>query len=292
MSVLRPILFIAFSFVALCPAQSGAVPATSEPSIPAVKIQVERLQDLHTPRGGHSTFYVNNEVVVVGGHTSGFLPTATAEYLADGEWHQIETVYNHDNGFSLPMQDRVLLGAGHEKSLGIGQVYHVEWYDHVHHTFSGFSCMDSPRTYAQAARLRDGDVIISGNWYHDDDMELFDGSKTFTHARNVTIGRGCPYIFPTSDNDALILSSFSTRGEIYGFPTTVDRLRRDSFAPPLLATWRPLAALIEHRAADCCISDTCRGEYAYLMPVQNKQGLLSPGHRRPHISACLPFGTR
>ena len=77
--------------------------ATAE-DCPKVKLQVERLSDLHIPRGDHSVFVANGELTVVGGHTSGFVPTATVEYFSNGEWHLLETVYPHDHGFSVVLQ--------------------------------------------------------------------------------------------------------------------------------------------------------------------------------------------
>ena len=47
---------------------------------PMVKIQPERLPDLPMARASHATFCSNGEIVVVGGHTDGFVPTATADY--------------------------------------------------------------------------------------------------------------------------------------------------------------------------------------------------------------------
>ena len=52
----------------------------------------ERLPDLNIPRADHSVFVVGGEPTVVGGHTDGFVPTATAEYFSYGEWHLLETV--------------------------------------------------------------------------------------------------------------------------------------------------------------------------------------------------------
>ena len=52
-----------------------------------VRIEVERLPDLKTPRAGHQLFIVNGEPTVVGGHSTNFKPTATAEYFKDGQWH-------------------------------------------------------------------------------------------------------------------------------------------------------------------------------------------------------------
>ena len=52
-----------------------------------VRIEVERLPDLNIPRAGHQLFIVNGEPTVVGGHSTNFKPTATAEYFKDGQWH-------------------------------------------------------------------------------------------------------------------------------------------------------------------------------------------------------------
>ena len=86
------------------------------------KIEVERLPDLNIPRAAHSLFFVNGELTVAGGHTNGFVPTPTAEYLKDGKWHLMDMVYNHDFGFSVVLKSgMVLLGGGSEQPIGIGQ---------------------------------------------------------------------------------------------------------------------------------------------------------------------------
>ena len=236
------------------------------------KLEVKRLPDMTIPRGGHSVLYVNGELTVVGGHTSGFIPTPTAEYLADGKWHLMETVYAHDDGFSLPTRTgRILLGGGHEKPLGIGQVHHVEWYDPETHTFDGFGCLDIRRVFAQAAELRDGTVAISGNWYHHDSTEVFRQPNQFIPMREVSLQRSFPFIFPTSDGDALIMGNTGTHGEHYGFPTIVDRIYGMPFDAPLLAEWHPAYTQVERRTADLCISDTARGEYAHLILMENRE---------------------
>ena len=48
-------------------------------SCPMVRIVPERLPDLTVPRSGHNIFYVNGELTVVGGHTTHFVPSPTAE---------------------------------------------------------------------------------------------------------------------------------------------------------------------------------------------------------------------
>ena len=58
---------------------------SSQKSCPVVRIEVERLPDMNIARSGHSAIFVNGELTLLGGHTAGFVPTPTAEYLKDGE---------------------------------------------------------------------------------------------------------------------------------------------------------------------------------------------------------------
>lgn len=105
----------------------------------AQNIDAERLPDMNVPRAGHNVFYADGELTVVGGHTSGFVLTPTAEYLKNGIWHEIPTVYTHDNGMAVVLDGgkRVLLAGGHERNLGIGQSFELEIYDREHHQTHG-----------------------------------------------------------------------------------------------------------------------------------------------------------
>ena len=60
------------------------------------EMAVERLPDLNVPRSAHVAACVGGELTVIGGHTTGFVPTATAEYYRDGAWHLAETIFPHD----------------------------------------------------------------------------------------------------------------------------------------------------------------------------------------------------
>ena len=55
--------------------------AAADDSVVFRPMRVERLPDLNTPRNGHFLAYVGGELTVIGGHTTGFIPTATAEYF-------------------------------------------------------------------------------------------------------------------------------------------------------------------------------------------------------------------
>lgn len=231
---------------------------------PEIKLQVERLADLNIPRGDHSFFVVNGEPTVVGGHTSGFVPTATAEYYHDGEWHLMQMVYAHDHGFSTPLRSgKVLIGGGHEQPLGIGQIFSVEMYDPATHTFRGFGCLDRKRCFATGLELDSGKVIIAGNWFHSDDIELFDGKKYFSHVKNVTQGRANPYIFPIAKDDAIIFSNTDEYANLFD-SIIVDRLMGEPFRVPLFDEWKLQRVLQEVRAENNHI-----GNYTYLIPVIN-----------------------
>lgn len=238
---------------------------------PMVKVQAERLPDLHVPRAGHSTLCVGNEMLVVGGHTSGFVPTATAEYFADGEWHLLNTVYTHDDGLALLLSSgQMLVMGGHEKNLGIGQSHEVEMYDPATHTFTGFGCLDQKRALLSAIEIDSGKVIVSGNWYADDAIELFDGHKLFTHVKDVAVSRCSPFILRTAKDDVVIIGSFGSRGDTLS-TIVVDRLRGEPFCPPLLQQWRPILDYTPNHSQSASIGDASKGIYASLLAVKHAE---------------------
>ena len=92
-------IFLASIFaLATTMAQKPSADESFQRSCPLVKIEPQRLPDLNIPRFGQAVFYANGELTVAGGHTSGFIPTPTAEYLKGGEWHLMQMTYNHDDG--------------------------------------------------------------------------------------------------------------------------------------------------------------------------------------------------
>ena len=248
--------------------------ADSQYTCPEVKLQLERLPDLNIPRAGHQLFFVNGEPTVAGGHTNGFVPTQTAEYYKDGEWHQLPMVYCHDNGGSVVLSSgQVLLFGGSSEPIGIGQTYLAELYDPSSHTFDGFGSMERKRTMAAALELDSGRVVIAGNWYHDDGIEMFDGQKRFTYIKDVTEHRAQPYILRIASDDALFVGFSSNRGDVLR-SAIADRLKGDTMHIPLLETWHPLSVW-HHADADAFIGDEQIGQYSYLMPVVDDSGQIA-----------------
>lgn len=254
---------------------TGSVKATDTCEVR--KLEATRMADLNIPRAGHQVFYAGGELMVAGGHTDGFVPTPTAEYYADGKWHQLPMTYNHDFGISVVLKSgKVLLAGGCEQPIGIGQTYTAELYDPQTHTFRGFGNMNLKRAWASALELDSRKVVIAGNWYNTDGLELFNedqshqgdnkDKRSFAYIKNMVTDRAMPYIFRTADGDALILGANGSRGDTLRC-TFAERMKGDTVHIPLFETWQPLMTGTHHDETSL-ISD----DFTYLLPVQDSTG--------------------
>ena len=254
-----------------------------------IKLQPERLPDMNIPRLSHSTLLINGELTVVGGHTSGFVPTKTAEYLKDGEWHVMQMAYNHDDGLCVPLRNgKVLLAGGYEKNLGVGQTIEAELYDPVTHTFEGFGCLDRRRTHPTGVELPNGQVVVAGNWYHEDAIETYDGGMYFETVRQVSVPRSFPRLLCISDSDVMVVSSYwDNYGKVIE-NNIVDRLKGEPFRVPLLETWQPYIIGQTPRSADSFIGDMEKGIFAYLLAVSDSAGQVAIVEVRDTVFSLLP----
>ena len=274
--------------IMLLMASEVAADGANKVNCPLVRIVAERLPDMNVPRSGHSALMLNGELTLLGGHTSGFVLTQTAEYLRDGEWHSLNTVYTHDGGISIVLKSgNVMLAGGFKDNLGIGQSFEVEIYDPVSHTFNGFGCLDQKRVSGAAVELDSGQVMIIGNWYADDGMDMFDGKATFSHVRDVSQFRCLPHVFRTSDGDAVIVSGYDNHGEQIA-SIVIDRLYGAPFVNELFDNWKPLRYDLVQHGEDSSIGDASKGEYRYLMPVENRDGQLAIIDVRDTVFTPLP----
>ena len=266
----------------LLPTLAMASPdTTTTVKCPEVRIEVEQLPDLNIPRAGHEVFCVNGELTVAGGHTNGFVPTPTAEYLKDGEWNIMTMTYPHDNGFSVVLSSgQVMLGGGSEEPLGIGQTFVTETYDPLTHTFNGYCSLQRKRACASALELDSGRVVVAGNWYANDGIELFEdksdtradynGKRLFTYIKDVWVQRAYPMIFRMANDDALIFGGVGVKGDSL-WSTTAYNLKGDSVTIPLLEDWWPLSTEMS-RPSESFMGDEAKKLYAYLMAVENHNG--------------------
>ena len=250
-----------------------------------VKIVAERLPDLSIPRHSHCAFFSpQGELTVVGGHTKGFVPTPTAEYLKDGKWQVVPMVYCHDDGVCVPLHTgKVLLAGGYERNLGIGQTFEVEMYDPATHNFNGFGCLDKRRTHVSGVELANGQVVISGNWYNEDAIATWNGGIYFESVSKVSVPRSSPYLFPISDDNIMVVAD---EQDNYGKPvdaSIVDRMKGESFRVPLLEEWTPILLHHQTHANACTI-----GDHQYLFPVHNKSGQVAIIEVRDTVFSLLP----
>ena len=254
-----------------------------------IKLQPERLPDMTIPRLSHSTFIINGELTVVGGHTSGFVPTKTAEYFKDGEWHVMQMAYTHDDGLCVPLRSgKVLLAGGYEKNLGVGQTIEAELYDPVTHTFEGFGCLDRRRAHPTGVELPNGQVVVAGNWYHDDAIETYDGGMYFKTARQVSVPRSFPRLLCISDSDVMVVSGYwDNYGKVIE-SNIVDRLKGESFRVPLLETWQPYIIGQTPHSDDSFIGDKEKGIFAYLLAVRDSAGQVAFAEVRDTVFSLLP----
>lgn len=274
-----------FLILAMLPLTSRA-----DGEIPMVRIVPERLPDLNIPRGSnHVVCCQNGEITIFGGHTTGFVPTPTAEYLSGGEWHLIPMTYPHDMGLCVPLSSgKVLLGGGAEQPLGIGQLFSTEVYDPYTHTFGKFGCLDRKRFHATGLEVDSGRVLITGNWYTNDGIELYDTlQNTFTFKKETSQARANPYLFHTSDGDVMILSGCTSRGDTI-HSAIVDRLKGNPFVPSLLKDWHPFFQHYPPVTDACLISDTASGNYDYLMTFKHRDGRMAIVHIRDTVFQLLP----
>ena len=277
-------------------AQKTSTDSLPQAACPVVKIQPEQLPSLNTPRSGHHTLYVNGEITVFGGHTSGFVPTRTAEYFKDGAWHQMDMVYTHDAGSALILKSgKVLLSGGFERGLGIGQSHEVEMYDPKTHTFDGFGCLDTKRASHTQVELDHGKVVIAGNWYHEDAIEIYDGNITFTNVKRVSQQRTLTNVFRIAPDDVIIFGGQDYKGNDFD-TIIVDRLKGEPFTDPLFETWKPTHLHISIHNDDSFIGDETKGIYSYLFPVKNKEGRMaiakSDGMKFSLVPTTSPIPTK
>ena len=223
----------------------------------------ERLPDLTVPRAGHALLQLDGELTVIGGHTTGFIPTPTAEYFKDGKWNTLSSLYTHDNGFCLRLKDgTILLGGGLQEAFGIGQSFSAERYLPASHSFEPVSILDRRRAASSALEMEDGTILVSGNWYAEDALEMYSAKDGFATVKETAENRGYPWILPTAPDNAIIFGAVDS----WGRPGKgwVDRLHGEAFQEPLLLTARPMSSDGDMVQPLCKI-----GEYDYLMLAVN-----------------------
>jgi len=246
-------------------------------------MEAEALPPMTRPRAGHALVEVAGSPLVIGGHTTGFLSTATAEYYHKGRWQERPTLYPHDTPFCLSLQDgSVLVGGGYESGFGIGQTWGVEQYDPSTRSFSPMPILDRKRAHASALELSDGSLVISGNWFSPDAVERYGPDGPGEHWQPVSEERSFPYILPMG-TEQIWLFGGNCNARMEPLQGVVDVIGGEPFTPELFQEWSPLSAYERNVPAGVYTI----GPWTYLLPARDTLGHLAPMVVSPEGFALL-----
>ena len=252
-------LVLVLALAACASEKSGERAVGVVDGVPFYEMRAERLPDLPKPRGGHHTMLLGGELTVLGGVTDGFVLERSIAFFKNGSWQEVPMKYAHYYGFTTLLPNgKVMLGGGCSEDFGIGQSWGVEVYDPKAHECKALGIMDRKRAGVSAAVLPDGRVVVSGNWYAADAIEVYEPEQGFSFVRESAVQRTYPVIMPSASDNALILSGLDIFGE--ALDGTVDRLSGGSLHVPLLDEWKVAPAINPTSDDDMRI-----GEYTYLI---------------------------
>ena len=239
-----------------------------------VPMHVERLPDLNIPRSAHALVAPDGELTVIGGHTTGFLLTPTAEYYKDGKWNLVETLYPHDFGsVAMLPTGEVIVAGGCDEPFGIGRSFGVECFDKTTHRFSALPILDVRRTRHSMALQSDGALLVSGNWHGSDGIGSYSQENGGLVFQQVSQERANPFILQVAPDNAFIFSDNGNGTDRDYFETIlVDQLQGDAFEEPLLQEWKPLIRESSFFMSDYFIGNEAVGGYAWLIPVKRDDG--------------------
>lgn len=226
-------------------------------------LKVETLPSLSVPRSCHVFRIIEGEPTVLGGHTTGFNLTDSGEWFDGKQWHSFRMAYPHDGGFSVLLEDgSLMVGGGCAEPFGIGQTWGVEIYNPLSHSCDPYGILDRKRAFASALNLGADTLAVSGNWYSKDGIEIHIPGKGFIPLKEASADRCTPYMLPSPDGDALIFSSWDSRGNT--MPLVVDRLKGEPFMVPAMEQWN-----ISSMQANASSYTYEIGRYDYLLTAKN-----------------------
>ncbi len=177
-------------------------------------LQYEKVANMKTARMGHQIFPSGKGFVVVGGHTTNFDLTTTAELYENGKWRDLSISSPHDGAFSVIMSDgRVMVGGGFSSRIGVGHSKKVDIYDPKTQTFTAGPNLSVARAFCKAVAVGKH-VYVNGNWWSDGDatkMDYYDG-KSFKSISGMH-ERNNPYMFATSNGKIWTWGTYDKSGK-------------------------------------------------------------------------------
>ena len=275
--------------------KSRATRASDQQGVTAT-LKYERVADMKVPRIGHQIIPTFSGVLVVGGHTTNFALTSTAEVFLEGVWFDRSIDSPHDEGFSVVLDDgRVMVGGGYSEDFGIGQSSRVDIYDPMTMTFSKGPDLSLARAACHAIAVGKG-IYVSDNWYEDDlEFDYYDGSS-FSSV-GMTLPHSAPYLFTCKGTELYVMSPADEYGDPIDlvennngelrFPAILYDVADDETWYtfwPVYVDYRPLQLPREFRSTDYyCESEKC---YFVLASNGSEYMLTAPA---PELERCYSF---
>ena len=174
-------------------------------------LQYEKLADMKTARMSHQVFPSGTDIVVVGGHTTGFLLTTTAEIYRNGQWSDVAINSPHDGGFSLVLPDgRIMVGGGFSRAEGNGQTTATDIYSPATRSFAAGPDMKVARAFCNALSVGNG-VFVDGNWYASCQLMDYYNGSAFSTCGDMD-PRSNPYMFADKNGNIYSLSVVDNYG--------------------------------------------------------------------------------
>ena len=259
-------------------------------------LKYERVADMKVPRIGHQIIPTFSGVLVVGGHTTNFALTSTAEVFLEWMWFDRSIDSPHDEGFSVVLDDgRVMVGGGYSEDLGVGQSKRVDIYDPMTMTFSKGPDLSEARAACHAIAVGKG-IYVAGNWYADDlEFDYYDGSS-FSSV-GMTLPHSAPYLFTCKGTELYVMSPADEYGDPIDlvennngelrFPAILyDAAEDEAWYTfwPVYVDYRPLQLPREFRSTDYY----CEAEKCYFVLASNgsEYMLTAPA---PELERCYQF---
>jgi hypothetical protein len=237
-------------------------------------LQYETLPNMQVPRRGHVCFATaSGDIVAVGGHTTNFNLTTTAERLHDGVWESISINNPHDGAACVMLPDgRVLVAGGFSSRIGVGQSTVCDIYDPATNSFSSTGNMQIQRAFCNGIAIGDGNnVLMSGNWYASDaTFELWDGNS-WTSFGNKEVELNNPFLVNAGNGIAYVFGCRNPYGSLVA--VTVWRVDTNNKTAETVAD----TGLEEYELVhgDYFFSDTPDGDILLLGKKDDKVHLLS-----------------
>jgi hypothetical protein len=171
---------------------------------------------MNTNRMGHYSMALpNGNVVLIGGHGTGFVSLNTAEIYdtTSKTFTEDSMQYIHDFGAVSDLSDGTWLIAGGSDNLGIAPgTNSAEIYNPGSGSFTACSSMVYSRCVTTAVRLANNNVLVVGGWYDQPSAtygEVFNFStKSFTATQALVTPRSNAVAIATADSGAVIFGGY------------------------------------------------------------------------------------